>query len=153
MFITAHAAVSVTVASALGIDQPAAAFALGWVLHYFGDALPHGDESLGEWAKRGRIPAFRMGLMFAVDLVGLAAALLWCRSQGVLTPAVWAAVVGSAVPDLLVGLELVLRKPVTGPLAWLHEAAHHSINFVYSPWIGVPLQILLAVTLWWLIGR
>ncbi|HCC22293.1 hypothetical protein A2480_00005 [Candidatus Uhrbacteria bacterium RIFOXYC2_FULL_47_19] len=153
MFITAHAAVTVTVATTLGVDQPAATFVLGWLLHYFGDALPHGDESLGEWAKRGRVPAIRIGLMCLIDLAALSVALLWCQSQGVLTPAVWAAIVGSAVPDLLVGLELVLGKPITGPLAWLHEAVHRSINFVYSPWIGVPLQVILAGVLWWLIGR
>ncbi|MFH2063099.1 MAG: hypothetical protein ABIJ46_02995 [bacterium] len=153
MFITLHSAMAVSVAAAVGVDQPLVAFGLGWLLHYVGDAIPHGDESLGRWAKKSHSPAVRMGLMFLVDLVFLVLALLWCQQQGRLTSVVWAALVGSALPDLLVGLELAVRRKFTGPLAVLHERAHHLIGWEYSPWIGVPLQVVLAAVLWWRIGR
>ena len=47
MFLAGHASVGIAITAALGVTNPAAAFALGWASHYLADFFPHGDEFRG----------------------------------------------------------------------------------------------------------
>ena len=69
MYLVGHTAVGIAAATALGVTNPAAAFAVGWLSHYVADFVPHGDEAAGEWAHRGRSPVKRVVVIFLIDLV------------------------------------------------------------------------------------
>ena len=100
MFITVHSAIGIAAVTALGTQNPIAAFSLGWLLHYVGDAIPHGDEQLGAWCMSRRRPTLTMGAVFVVDILVLMTVLAVVHLVYGLTPVMLAVVAGSAMPDL-----------------------------------------------------
>ena len=150
MFITVHSAIGVAAVTALGVHNPVAAFALGWALHYVGDAIPHGDERLGAWAIRSKRPVMIMAAIFAVDFLMFTSPLVVVDRYHGLTWAMLAAAVGATVPDLLMGFEMVLGRRILSPLTRFHVICHKSTGFIYSLRYGLPAQAVLALVMWML---
>lgn len=148
MFLTVHSAVGLTAVTALGITDPAAAFALGWALHYVGDAIPHGDERIGDWVLESAKPVRRALPFFVGDFAFMSAACAAFYASAGLQWHLLAAVAGSILPDVLFGTEMVFQRKLFGPISDLHLKAHYLTGILLPLKFGMPFQLLLAVTLW-----
>ncbi|MEA3249890.1 MAG: hypothetical protein U9Q03_06100 [Patescibacteria group bacterium] len=148
MFLTVHSAIGVTAVTAIGITNPAAAFALGWALHYVGDAIPHGDERIGDWVLESDRSVRRAIPFFAGDFAVMSAAfLMYSMSVGFH----WhfaAVVAGSILPDVMFGMEMVFKRNVFGFLTPLHKKAHRLTGVRLPLWLGLSGQAIIALLLW-----
>ena len=146
MFLLGHASVAAAVVTAAKIKSPAVAFGIGFVSHYAVDALPHGDEAVGAWAKRGN-EVRRLFAAFLIDGAACAAAFAGLiLYRGVSWP-VMAAAVGSMAPDAMWGLEKLLHRKIFWRLGKFHERVHNyfHINIPFAP--GLALQLLVSASL------
>jgi len=149
MFLTVHSAIGLTAVTALGIHNPAAAFAVGLVLHYLGDAVPHGDEPIGEWVKNGRSPVLRAAPVFAGDFLLMSAMFALVSATGGLQWHLVVAIAGSILPDVLFGIETIFKRRLFGFLSDLHDRAHAAIGIRLPLHYGLPFQAVLAFMLWY----
>jgi hypothetical protein len=145
MFLIGHAAVGIALASVT--TNPAAAFGIGWLSHYLADFLPHGDEELGEWTKRGN-EVLRLLAFVSVDgAIMLAALAAYFHIHGFSWP-VLAAAFGSTTPDVMWGLEKLCKRKLFG----FHERFHcrnHNFFQVRMPLAaGIAVQALVTSLLW-----
>jgi hypothetical protein len=151
MYLVGHAAIGMTLAASTG--NPALAFGIGWISHYLADFFPHGDESAGEWAKRGN-EVKRLFLLLVIDGSLFLVAFGWFTLHKGFQPAAAAAALGSFMPDILWGLEKVLKKRLFGPLEKFHGMNHNFFHVRLPFWLGLVLQAALAAGLWsWLTLR
>ena len=152
MFLIGHAALGAAIVKAAGIENPIAAFAVGWASHYLADFFPHGDEDLGAWTKRGH-EVLRLLFVVGIDGALLLAAYAFFLSQRPFSLPMFAAMVGSAVPDVMWGLEKLLHRKLFG----LHEEFHgrnHNFFRLRVPYqLALIAQLIATLVLWrWLIG-
>lgn len=149
MFLTAHAAVGVAAATLITKD-PTTGFAVGLVSHYLADLVPHGDEDAGAWCKKGN----EVKRLFGITLID---AVVWCA---VLVGAflyagfswlVLAAALGSALPDVMWGLEKVAGRRLFGPHSRFHTWNHNHFNIRMPLWAGLLFQVTVSVVLWMVI--
>jgi hypothetical protein len=154
MYLVGHAAVGVAFVTAAHIKNPVAAFGVGWLSHYVADFFPHGDEAAGEWAKKGKSEVRRILALVAVDATLLLAIFaVYLSRQGWSWP-VAAAIAGSALPDVMWGLDKVFKRTLVRPLERLHNANHNFFDVRMPLWLGVALQAAVAGSLWaWLTLR
>lgn len=152
MYLTAHAAVGIAMASTAAMTHPVGAFCVGWLSHYVADAVPHGDEPVGSWAKRGH-RVRRIAAVFAVDaaVLGIVAVLYLFRAG--FSWWAFAALVGSAVPDVMWGIEMVAGRTLFGFHGRLHTANHNLPDIRLPLWAGLVLQGIVAGGLWWWVMR
>ena len=148
MYLFGHAAVGMTIAA--GTGNPALAFGIGWLSHYLADFFPHGDEALGAWVKRGN-EVKRLLVVLVPDATLVLTAFAWYTAHRGFSLAAAAAAAGSAVPDVLWGLEKVFKRKIFGP----HEAFHgrnHNFFHMRMPFaLGLAVQGAIAGALWgWL---
>lgn len=146
MFIVGHAAVGMTLAAATA--NPALAFGIGWLSHYLADFFPHGDEDAGEWAKRGN-EVRRLAFLLSIDGAILLAASAWFIAHRGFSWAPCLAVVGSAVPDVLWGLEKLFKRKLFGPHEKFHGRNHNFFHIRLPLWAGILLQAAVTAALWW----
>lgn len=153
MFLIGHAAVGVAIVAATNITNPVAAFGVGWLSHYLADFLPHGDEPMGEWAKKGNTIA-RFALMLLVDGSLFLAVFGWLTwRQGFSLP-LTAAAAGSFIPDVMWGLEMVAKRKLWGPFTKFHSRNHNFFHPHLPAWVGLAWQGSATVLLWsWLFVR
>lgn len=117
MFLVVHASVGAIAGNA--VSNPTAAFALGFLSHFFLDMVPHGDAHLYDWyrsGKRVRPAIVQLGIDILLTIVLICAFFIL---QDFFSPvAVAMGIVGGLMPDMLVGFyELV--KP--GKRKWLYR--------------------------------
>ncbi len=146
MYLTAHAAAGAVAAGILTGD-PIVAFGIGWLSHYAVDFIPHGDEAAGEWTKKGN-EVRRYLVLFGIDgaiLATLFLTLIATRGSSWVTAA---AVVGSTVPDVMWGMEKVLKKRLFGPLRTFHSAVHNRLRVMLPTWLGLLVQAVFAGWFW-----
>jgi hypothetical protein len=131
MFLAVHASIGALAGNAVG--SPTAAFALGFISHFFTDMVPHGDEHMYEGYKNGN-KVGRALLYVGLDALATVVLIaLFFLKQDFFHPLnVAMGIVGGLLPDLLVGLcEVVKPKQRTWlnrKLAWFHGfhmANHH----------------------------
>lgn len=146
MYIIGHAAVGMTLAA--GTTNPAIAFLIGWASHYLADFFPHGDESVGEWAKRGS-EVRRLAFLLSIDGAILLAASAWFIAYRGFSWAPCLAVVGSAVPDVLWGLEKLFKRKLFGPHEKFHGRNHNFFHVRLPLAVGLVLQAIVTAALWW----
>ncbi len=153
MFLVGHAAVGVAAVSALGITNPVTAFGVGWFSHYVADFLPHGDEPVGEWAKKGN-EIFRLAFILAFDgalFLGIFGSYIWTHGPSI---PLAAAALGSFVPDIMWGTEKVVKRQLFGPLSRFHASNHNFFHPRIPVWVGLAWQGSVTVLLWtWLMLR
>ncbi len=152
MFLIAHAAAGAALASS--VDSPPAAFIIGWLSHYLVDLIPHGDEAVGEWTKKGN-EVRRFGLVAGIDGLLLAGVLVWLfLGRGGVEWNVLAAAVGATVPDVMWGIEKVAGRTLFGAHRRFHHRIHNYFHVRMPTWLGLSFQAAFAALLWyWLFVR
>ena len=146
MYIVGHAAVGMTLAA--GTTNPAIAFFIGWLSHYLADFFPHGDEPAGEWTKRGN-EVKRLLVLLSVDGAVLLGASAWYVAHRGFSWPMAAAAFGSAVPDVLWGLEKLFKRKMFGPHESFHGRNHNYFHVRLPLWAGLALQAAVTAALWW----
>lgn len=148
MFLTGHAAVGVLLAKATGTNNPVVAFGLGWASHYLADFFPHGDEEIGAWTKRGGHEIRRLLFVVGIDsIILLCAFTAYTLAKG-FSLIMAAAIVGSAVPDVIWGLDKLRKKPMAPILEKFHDRNHNYIDIRMTAKAGLLLQSVVTTALW-----
>ncbi|KPJ85169.1 hypothetical protein AMJ57_04075 [Parcubacteria bacterium SG8_24] len=146
MFLVGHTAIGLAVASVTA--SPVGAFVLGLASHYAADAIPHGDEFVGRWAKRGNEPG-RVAAVAALDgLIAMSIVLAFLPRAGQLS-VVAAAVVGAVLPDVLWGLELLSDRRMLRGLGRFHKWIHNHFRIERPRALWLTLQFVLAALVWY----
>jgi hypothetical protein len=151
MFLTVHSSIGVAATTVAGITNPAAAFALGWFLHYVGDAIPHGDEKIGEWVMVGPKPVWRAVPFFAGDFAVMSSIFAVYSFHAGFSWSLVAVIAGSILPDVLFGVEMVFKRSLFGPVAHFHKWAHHLLGIRLPFKAGLPIQLAVLALMWWII--
>lgn len=124
MTLTTHAAIGAAIGSAVG--NPVLGFALGAASHFLVDMIPHGDNQLADLFrihKKRRKLAVAYVMVDAVIAMYMVMAVFLVRTDGTHL-AFAAAISGSILPDLLVGLSDILRWKVLKKFCKLHFYFH-----------------------------
>lgn len=111
MTLTTHAAIGAAIGSLVG--SPMLGFTLGLTSHLLVDMIPHGDNNLADRYRKGK--KARLGIAYVTVDAVIAIVLLMSIVSGRPTStttnlAFSAAVIGSILPDLLVGLKEIFPK-------------------------------------------
>ena len=136
MYLIGHGAIGAAIITATGIVNPVAAFGVGWLSHYLADAFPHGDEPVGEWAKRGA-EAWRIAAIAGIDAALLGLILLGLFAARGFSWMIFLAVAGSALPDVMWGLEKALHCRLFGPHERIHKRIHNFLGIRLSLTVGI----------------
>jgi hypothetical protein len=149
MFITVHATAGIIIGK--HIDNPFFAFALAFIAHFILDIIPHGDQKLGK-----RFFGIRFGgnelteaekslkaiaLYGLIDAFGLIFLILYLfRNFPILdSDSVTWGIIGSILPDLIVGLYVLGKFKILKPFYEFHTWNHHLLlNKMKS---DIPLKI------------
>lgn len=146
MFLTPHAAVGAAIATSL-TGNPIISFGIGWLSHYLADSVPHGDERLGVWASKGDEVKRLLGIT-AIDAVIWIAVLSYVFLSAGFSSVILAAAVGSAVPDVMWGLEKVMKRELFGPLRRFHGWNHNFFRVNLPLWTGFIGQGIVTAVMW-----
>lgn len=141
MTLTTHAAIGAAIGSAVG--NPAIGFLLGAISHFLVDMIPHGDSNLPElFRTQKRSRKFLIAYMTtdAVLAMYLVMGVFLLHTNGTRI-AFAAAVVGSLLPDLLVGLSDLWRCRPLKKFKRFHFFFHDFFSKKYG---DVPLKFALA---------
>jgi xanthine/uracil permease len=124
MFLAVHASVGAIAGNA--VSNPFAAFALGFVSHFFTDMVPHGDENMYEGYKNGK-KVTRAIIYVAADAIAtvILIALFFVQQDFFKPMNVALGIAGGLLPDLLVGLVEVIKPKNKKWLALKMEWFHH----------------------------
>ena len=148
MFLTVHAPVGAAIGALAG--EPVSAFALGVLSHFVLDAIPHGDERLGNVPDRAaKIRLFVK--LAALDGLIMLMVLAYLFTPWVAIPslAVLAGILGGIMPDFLQGFSELL--PGNRPLAAFrrfHDYMHvHLIPWESPLMVGLVTQLITLVAI------
>lgn len=162
MFLTVHAAAGLVIGQA--VRQPAWAFSLSLLSHYFLDLIPHGDEGLGRWLyDRPK----RLWVIGFIDLIlaGLVCVFFIQKVEGQNLVPLISGVAGGILPDFLSELHhqshhylaplhrrlQIFRRPLFSHLLAGQQGLHHRLHWLIVwnlPWrVGVAFQFVLAALL------
>lgn len=149
MFLIGHAAVGATFVQLAGVENPVAAFGIGWLSHYLADFIPHGDEPVGKWTE-GPGGTRKLFFLVAVDgcLLSLALAVVFLSRQD-FSWVTLAAAAGACVPDGLWGLERLVGRKLFGPHGAFHFKNHNFFHIHLPLAVGLVLQALVTFFLWY----
>ena len=146
MFLIGHGAVGALLATRL-TENPVAAFGIGWLSHYLVDFFPHGDESLGAWAKK-KHEILRLFFLFAIDGALLLSTLFWIFYRQGFSWVILAGAAGSIVPDVMWGLEKLFHKKIFGRADVFHNRNHNFFHISMPLWVGLVGQAIVTVAVW-----
>lgn len=148
MFLVGHTIVAATIVQAAGINNPVAAFGIGWLSHYLVDFFPHGDEPVGLWAKQGN-ELKRIAVIFGIDaaiLLGLFIAYIVLDGFSL---SLFLAGLGAVVPDVMWGLEMLFKKKLFGPHDKIHSRNHNFLHIHLPYHLALVGQLVVSAVLWW----
>jgi hypothetical protein len=141
MTLTTHAAIGAALGSAVG--DPLVGFVLGALSHFLVDMIPHGDNQLADLFrihKKYRKVAVAYVTVDAIIAMYMVMAVFLGRTDGTHT-AFAAAVAGSVLPDLLVGLSDLLPAKALKKFYKFHFYFHDFFSRRYG---DVKLKYALA---------
>lgn len=147
MFLTVHS----TVAAALtqSIPNPWIAFVIGFISHFFLDAIPHGDEIIGTSpTKKGQLT--RLFTAAAIDGMILFILLFIALSRDwfLFPNSALFAMAGAMLPDALQILPEAFDSPILNRFRNFHHRCHSGLDTSFflrrrpPIVVGVSLQIL-----------
>jgi hypothetical protein len=151
MFLIGHSAVALAVTA--WTDNPALAMAIGFASHFAVDAVPHGDEDFGRFAKRSGHEVRWFALAMVADLVLIAGAYAWLLSRIGFSWEPLFAIAGACAPDFMWGFERLLGRKVFGPVSGWHHTVHNFLKVEMPLWLGLILQAAVSLALWRWLGR
>lgn len=133
MFLSVHASVGALAGNAVG--SPIAAFALGFVSHFFIDMIPHGDAHMYEGYKSGKrkMHAILYATSDAIATIVLIS-MFFIREDFFHPVNVSLGIIGGLLPDLIVGIyEIVKPKQ-----RWWYRKleSFHAIHMRNHCWFG-----------------
>ena len=111
MTLTTHAAIGATLGSIIG--NPVLGFFLGLISHFLVDMIPHGDNNFLDEYKKGqkkRLGKAYVSVDAAIAIIFLMSIVSGRPQNDTTNLAFSAAVIGSILPDLLVGLKELFPK-------------------------------------------
>lgn len=141
MTLTTHAAIGAAIGSAVG--NPILGFFLGAASHFLVDMIPHGDNQLADLFrlhKKKRKLAIAYVTVDAVVAMYMVMAIFLVRTDGT-NVAFAAAVAGSILPDLLVGLSDIFRTKALKQFCRFHFFFHDFFSRKHG---DIPLKFALA---------
>lgn len=146
MTITTHATIGAVIGQATG--SPEVAFSLGMASHFLVDMIPHGDTGLSDnfrIHKRRRKHAMAYAIIDGIVAVFFVLLLANVRDLSA-TPAFTWGIVGSVLPDLLIGVYEITKTPW---LRWFNKMHFWFHNYFVKRRGDVPLYyaILAQVVL------
>lgn len=140
MTLTAHAALGAVIGHTVG--TPFLAFVFGFVSHFIVDMIPHGDTGLSDnfrvhKRKQKRVVAFAM-----IDaIIALFFVLLLANTRDIESMRTFSwGIVGSVLPDLLVGVYDITKTPL---LRWFYKLHFYFHDFFVKRKGDVPLYYAL----------
>ncbi len=139
MFLSIHAAIGATIGEHSG--NPVVGFLLGFISHFLGDLVPHGDRKLDHWIGNGK-KWKRLLLLLGLDAIALVS-FVWIifDSAPIHHPrAVWAGIIGGILPDFLWIPYNVLKKDILKQYALWHNKMHDTIRHDIKLWQGIAMQ-------------
>ena len=152
MYNTLHAATGALVAMTIFPSNWPAAFLLGWASHFVLDAIPHGDDASDELLADWKLFVRRSAIGGGIDLTILTLLVVWWVMTHGFYWVFLAAVIGSALPDLMWGFTVVIGKPgLFGFLGRFHVTVHNALKIKLPFWFGLSYQIFSAGILWWVL--
>ncbi len=147
MFLTVHAVAGEVLTQST--TSPLVAFLIGFVSHFFVDALPHGDENIAEPTHEKYIHLLvGMTLVDLCLMLTVQGVLIW---EGVvpLTLVPFAAAFGAMLPDGLQAPFYILKKP-PALLRWYkknHDHFHNSLGIHLGIKWGLACQTITLLLL------
>jgi hypothetical protein len=133
MFLAVHASVGALAGNAVG--NPVAAFALGFLSHFFIDMIPHGDARMYEGYKSGE-RRMRAVLYVAADTVATIGLIVaFFLAQDFFSPVnVALGIVGGLLPDVIVGFYEILKPKQRW---WYRKLeSFHTLHMKNHCWFG-----------------
>ena len=151
MYLTPHAITGGIIGEKIG--SPILAFALGFLSHFILDAIPHGDEAIGNPKNtKGRKYYIKLLMKIeATDLLGLILFVIFLKYSDISNPlAVFAGSAGAILPDILWGVNIFLDNKFLKFKERLHCLAHNPFGIMMSARAGIAWQsffVILGVVL------
>ena len=134
MFLAVHAAVGAIAGNS--VESPTAAFALGFISHFFIDMIPHGDADMYEGYKSGEKKKLALIYLWGDVLATIALIVLFFIRQDFFSPLnVALGIVGGLLPDIIVGLFEIL-KPRRHRWAYRKLESFHALHMRNHAWFG-----------------
>ncbi|MBI5135605.1 hypothetical protein HZA86_05240 [Candidatus Uhrbacteria bacterium] len=141
MFLTVHAVAGELIAQSA--VTPGQALVMGFLSHFLLDALPHGDEDIGDHVhpKRNTLLLFKIAFL-DLSIAGIVQASLFATSTlgwGILPIA---AAFGAMLPDAM-QLPSIILKSDSGLFGWYrraHESVHNLIGVRLGWKVGLVFQ-------------
>jgi len=163
MYLTTHATVGVLISQAT--DRPLWAFLFSLLLHFVLDFVPHGDESLGVWARK-RVRNMMLIGFTDIGLLTLFLVYLYTTQDLPRVAIITAGVFGAVLPDLLSNIFPIIHhytnwfflvRFIHGILDksrfrllvrlhdWFHRVTHNTTNAHLSVKQGIVLQVFIVI--------
>ncbi len=140
MTLTTHATLGAVIGHAMG--NPILAFIFGFISHFMIDMIPHGDTGMSDnfrVHKRKRKQAVAYVVVDAIVAVLFVLLLANTRDIDSMRTFSWG-IVGSVLPDLLVGFYEITKTPL---LAWFNKMHFFFHDFFVKKKGDVPLYYAL----------
>lgn len=140
MTLTTHATIGAVIGAATG--NPFLALAAGFVSHFLVDMIPHGDSELykkhkSKTAGKAAVRFVTIDAIIAIIVVALMVAL----SSHTLSLAVALGVIGSILPDLVIGIQDGFK---IGWLKWFTKLHFFFHNMISKKTGDMPLRYALV---------
>ena len=145
MFLTVHSTIGIAIATKAA--SPWLAFIFSFFAHYILDAIPHGDESIfkNHTAKQKYQNIIKF---LIIDLVIMAIYIFFIMTKVPLNPVIiFAAVLGSILPDILWGLYDVTHLKILKPFMSIHNLFHNPLKIELPLKVGLILQIAIIIVI------
>ena len=147
MYLTTHSAVGIALATKT--INPLFAFIFAFIAHYILDIIPHGDESIFNKdisaAKRYK----KIISIVLIDLAITAVYVFFVMTKIPLSPVIiFAAVLGSILPDILWGIYDIKPLKILKPLVKLHSFFHNPSKKNLPINMGIIMQVILIILLY-----
>jgi hypothetical protein len=129
MTLTTHAAIGAAIGTLVG--NPLLGFTLGLASHFLVDMIPHGDNELSDRFhvhKKKKAPVAYVTVDYTLSFI-LTMMLVALRPDGISNLGFTAAVVGSVLPDLMVGAADLFKK---NPLLRAYRKFHFFFHDFFS---------------------
>jgi len=124
MFLTVHSTAGIFIG--LNVTNPGGAFLTGWLSHYFLDIIPHGDENFKDTTIKGMATK----ALFDHALVLINLFIIWrFFAINLLAPPIIAGLIGSVLPDYLMGIHKLTANKKLNLLKIIHKILDYFEDF------------------------
>jgi hypothetical protein len=135
MLISVHATIGAVIGEK--VHYSLFAFALAFLSHFVLDIIPHGDKTLirayrNDFKNKALLYLIFFDIISTIILLGL----MFCLHKITYSTSVLWAIIGSVLPDFMVGIHEVTKKHF-GHAYKAHQWAHEKLN------LSIPLNLSL----------